>query len=97
MKTDAETLMDDHNKQMNDLAEKYIGKNVMQRGLSIPDAWSKKQWYVNRIKELMFNAGKACIRQQKCKCHSPKWEYYETMQQELSLLADELGSDLACL
>jgi hypothetical protein len=95
--SDAEAMMAEHNRKMALLAEKYIGKQEMERGLAMPDLWFKKQWYCNRIKELGVQAGRTNMRQRKCKYGSAKWQYYETIEQELLLLADNLAIELVAL
>lgn len=95
--TDFDGMMQAHNQQMAALAEKYIGKKEMQRGLSLPALVFKKHWYVSRIKQLMKNAGRCELRRQRCKHNTPKWAYYDTTATELELLADNLALDLLAL
>jgi len=90
-------LMEEHNRKISALAEKYIGSQEMQRGLFMADVWFRKEWYINRIKQLMFQAGRCNERLRRCKPDSLKWKHYEQTAQECELLADNLGIDLRSL
>lgn len=91
---DFATMMAYHDVKMGLLAEKYIGKQEMARGLAISDVQSRKEWYINRIKELMFQAGRCRERLRRCKLDSATWKRHETVEQECKLLADNLAIDL---
>lgn len=94
---DWQASMEEHNRQMSLLAEKYIGKKEMDRGLAMSDLWFKKQWYWNRLRDLAFQAGKNNQRLRRCKLDSPSWKRYEKAEQECLMLADNLALDLMAL
>ena len=89
--------LETHNHRMSELALKYIGKQEMDRGMAMPDLWFKKQWYINRVRDLSVQAGRCSERLRRCKLNSPTWKRYETVERELSSLADELSIDLISL
>jgi hypothetical protein len=73
------------------LAEKYIGKETLCSGRSIPDLWMKRQWYMNRIFDLGTGAGVARQRMRRCKnIESPIWKRLEKVETECKQLADAL-------
>ena len=88
---DIKKFWDSHHNQMNDLIEKYIGKHRLAVGNEVPDVWFKKQFYINRIRDLMFQAGRCNQALRRCKPDSPTWEKYEKTEQELNLLAEHLA------
>jgi len=89
--------MADHEAKIAALAEKFIGKQVLARRDKQRDLWSKKQWYVHRIKHLMHSAGACHHALQRCKYDSPTYKKYDQTATELELLVDELTLELLTL
>ncbi len=79
-----------HKKQMDDLTMKYIGKGQMDHGLSMTEPWAKKHWYLHRIGELFYQAGRCNQRLRRCKPDSPTWKKYEDAENDMKLLAEHL-------
>jgi hypothetical protein len=54
---DAVAFWQSHNAEMDALIEKYIGKDRFEPPAGL-DSWFRKQWYINRIRDVMFQAGR---------------------------------------
>ncbi len=87
-----------HDKQMKDLALKYIGQQELDRGnlkLEHSQEWFRREWVLNRIKDLMFQAGRCNQRLVRCKsADSPVWKKYEKAERDMMLLADHMALEI---
>ncbi len=83
-----------HKKKMNLLAVKFIGKNTLAIRDKHTDLWFKKMWYINRIKSLMYQAGRCNQALRRCKPLGEKWKQYDETARDMELLADHLADEL---
>jgi len=89
--------MDDHNQKVAEFAEKYIGKQEINRCKTMTDVYFQKEWYIQQIKRLMYQSGRSSVRLRKCKYNSPKWQQYLQVEKEIELLVDALSLELKSL
>lgn len=76
--------MKEHNRLMEELTQKYIGKAALKHGRAFPDLFFRKEWYVNRIYDLGVWEGMNEMRQRRCKSITSKlYQKYQTVIQEL--------------
>lgn len=90
---EAQLMWEAYHKHLAELAEKYIGKQVIERRDEL-DPYHKRMWYINRIKDLMRSKGICDDRIRRCKYDSPTYKFYNVRGQELEHLADNLAMDL---
>lgn len=86
---DAVAFWQSHNAEMDALIEKYIGKDRFEPPAGL-DSWFRKQWYINRIRDVMFQAGRCNQALRRCKPDGKMWKQYDKTERDLELLAEHI-------
>jgi hypothetical protein len=91
-------MMQEHNRQMEELTKKYISEANLAYGRSVANLWFKKQWYANRIRDLGVIEGLNAMRMRRCKrTDSSTYKKYEKIEQELRQVGEHLILELLCV
>lgn len=88
---DAKAIWSAHFKQMDDLIDQFIGRDLWNDRDAMPDPWFKAMFYIERIKQLMWNKGRIDQAARRCKPFSAKQEQYDKDARNMELLADHIA------
>jgi hypothetical protein len=88
---DAKAVWTAHFGQMDALIERFIGKSQWDRRDDMPDPWFKAMFYIERIKQLMWNKGRIDQAARRCKPFSAKQQQYDKDARDMELLADHIA------
>ena len=81
----------EHNRELKQLALKYIGTKRLELGYKTK---YRRQWVLDQIRTLTFEAGRVQQKSYKCKFGSRLWFEYSQTSEELLQLVDHLELEL---
>ncbi len=95
VKNEAQAMMEDHERRMEALAERYIGKVNLEHGRKMSDLFHKKMWYIRRIFNLGQSAGVFKAACQRCKrTNTPTYKKYKKIVDDVEAVMEHLALEL---